>query len=367
MGALKLTYYDRQRDLEVNSNFSLRVVEKNAPREKNRVSSSTYGFNGHEKDLDLNSEGNTLDFGARIYDGRIAKFLSIDPWEGKYAWQTPYAYFANSPISQIDWNGFGDPEDDKNSKETVDKRTSGGLILDKNIAEVTKLKGYVSDFKSALDYGTFVAGYTDDAVDYIADFVKFIGKNSHKLNNMKDPGGSWKKIVTSASVFGAYMSMVQMTYDSHNNKAPSMGTMVSASGALSKSGRVNFITLAVSIMLEIHAAKLQSDINEVEFGVAQQGWEYMRNFVSEHNFDDAGDFNLKNGKTIVFVYAAQDVHEQYMFETIPIMHAFKNADEAEKNLGFKPTVVYWGFLEDFKVDVDRGWTEWIRQNKLKID
>ena len=39
-----------------------------------------YSFNGYEKDLDLNDNGNTLDFGARIYDSRVGKFLSIDPF-----------------------------------------------------------------------------------------------------------------------------------------------------------------------------------------------------------------------------------------------------------------------------------------------
>jgi hypothetical protein len=33
--------------------------------------------------------------------------LSIDPWTDKYAWQTPYAYFSNSPIAVIDWKGMG--------------------------------------------------------------------------------------------------------------------------------------------------------------------------------------------------------------------------------------------------------------------
>ncbi len=45
-----------------------------------------YGFNGHEKDDEVRgTKGASYDFGARMYDPRVARFLSSDPWEGKYA------------------------------------------------------------------------------------------------------------------------------------------------------------------------------------------------------------------------------------------------------------------------------------------
>ena len=105
MGALKLTYYDRQRDLEVNSNFSLRVVEKNAPREKNRVSSSTYGFNGMEKDDEIKSSGNSYTTTFRQYDPRIGRWLSMEPKNAKYPEISPYVFSLNNPISLSDPDG----------------------------------------------------------------------------------------------------------------------------------------------------------------------------------------------------------------------------------------------------------------------
>lgn len=71
-----------------------------------------FGFNGHEKEGSdwTGSDGSHLDFGARIYDARLGRFFSTDPWESKYAWQTPYAYFSNSPILIIDWKGYGGEE-----------------------------------------------------------------------------------------------------------------------------------------------------------------------------------------------------------------------------------------------------------------
>ena len=63
-----------------------------------------YGFNGKEKDKDV-SEGH-LDFGARIFDSRIAKFLSIDPVSGLYPMLTPYQFASNTPIRAIDLDGL---------------------------------------------------------------------------------------------------------------------------------------------------------------------------------------------------------------------------------------------------------------------
>ncbi len=62
-----------------------------------------YGFNGKEKD-NSTGEGN-LDFGARIYDGRIGRWLSLDPLQKKYPDLNPYNFVANSPIRFIDPDG----------------------------------------------------------------------------------------------------------------------------------------------------------------------------------------------------------------------------------------------------------------------
>lgn len=66
-----------------------------------------FSFNGKEKDNEVSGDGNTIAFEARIYDSRLGRFFSTDPWEYKYAWQSTYAYYRNSPISQIDFLGMG--------------------------------------------------------------------------------------------------------------------------------------------------------------------------------------------------------------------------------------------------------------------
>lgn len=46
---------------------------------------------------------NQVDFGLRIYDPRIGRFLSRDPIDKEY--ESPYAAFANNPIANIDPDG----------------------------------------------------------------------------------------------------------------------------------------------------------------------------------------------------------------------------------------------------------------------
>ncbi len=86
-------------------------------------SSSTYryGFNGKEKDNEMKGEGNAYDFGMRIYDPRIGRWLSIDPRIKEYPWQTPYSYHRNNPINITDYLGGGDPPD-KNEVKFVDNK-----------------------------------------------------------------------------------------------------------------------------------------------------------------------------------------------------------------------------------------------------
>jgi len=64
-----------------------------------------YGFNGKENDNEVKGEGNQQDYGFRIYDPRVARFLSVDPLAYMYPSSTPFNAMANNPISLIDADG----------------------------------------------------------------------------------------------------------------------------------------------------------------------------------------------------------------------------------------------------------------------
>jgi len=65
-----------------------------------------YGFNGKEVDNEMFGIGNELDYGMRVYDPRVGRFLSVDPITKSYPQLTPYQYASNSPIENIDIDGL---------------------------------------------------------------------------------------------------------------------------------------------------------------------------------------------------------------------------------------------------------------------
>ena len=70
-------------------------------------SSYRYGFNG--KEHDQNGEWGSkshYDYGFRIYNPSIAKFLSVDPLAISFPWNSPYAFAENDVIRSIDLEGL---------------------------------------------------------------------------------------------------------------------------------------------------------------------------------------------------------------------------------------------------------------------
>jgi len=65
-----------------------------------------YGFNGKENDNEVKGEGNQQDYGMRIYDPRLGRFLSVDPITKSYPELTPYQFASDRPIDGIDLDGL---------------------------------------------------------------------------------------------------------------------------------------------------------------------------------------------------------------------------------------------------------------------
>ncbi|GIK68936.1 MAG: hypothetical protein BroJett020_02310 [Bacteroidota bacterium] len=65
----------------------------------------SYGFNGKLKDDEIKGSGNSYDFGARIYDPRLGRWLSVDPLAVKYPFASPYNFALNTPIQAVDPDG----------------------------------------------------------------------------------------------------------------------------------------------------------------------------------------------------------------------------------------------------------------------
>ena len=64
-----------------------------------------YGFNGKENDNEVSGNGNSVDFGERMYDPRLGRMRSIDRYADKYPYMSPYSYAGNNPIAAVDIAG----------------------------------------------------------------------------------------------------------------------------------------------------------------------------------------------------------------------------------------------------------------------
>jgi RHS repeat-associated protein len=80
-----------------------------------------YGFNGKESDDEVSGTGNQYDYGFRIYNPRIGKFLSVDPLTGSYPWYTPYQFASINPIVNIDIDGLEGRQSIENSLVEITK------------------------------------------------------------------------------------------------------------------------------------------------------------------------------------------------------------------------------------------------------
>ena len=82
------------------------ALEKKGAAIKICLNAYTYGFNGKERDNSFNASSVVYDYGFRIYNPSIGKFLSVDPLTKSYPMLTPYQFASNSPISGIDLDGL---------------------------------------------------------------------------------------------------------------------------------------------------------------------------------------------------------------------------------------------------------------------
>ncbi len=63
-----------------------------------------YKYNG--KELDREGGWDAYDYGARMYDPAMGRFMTMDPMAEKYYSVSPYAYCGNNPVNRIDPTGM---------------------------------------------------------------------------------------------------------------------------------------------------------------------------------------------------------------------------------------------------------------------
>jgi len=80
--------------------FGMLMPDRNLSYENCR-----FGFNNKEDDNEVYGNDNFQDYGMRMYNPRLGRFITVDPLTSKYPWFSPYQFAGNTPIQAIDLDG----------------------------------------------------------------------------------------------------------------------------------------------------------------------------------------------------------------------------------------------------------------------
>ena len=141
------------------------TFNQNGMVEPANSSSYRYGFNGKEKDDELEGANNSEDYGMRIYSNRLGRFLTIDPITKKYPMLSPFQFASNSPISGIDIDGLefyfaadgtflGRGKDNKSTEVLVAtdyKPIKSGFVINNSVDVHMDIKSFLD--RVHMDYG----------------------------------------------------------------------------------------------------------------------------------------------------------------------------------------------------------------------
>ena len=65
-----------------------------------------YGFQGQEKDDEVKGNGNSINYKYRMHDPRVGRFLSLDPLQKSFPWNSPYVFSENRVIDGLELEGL---------------------------------------------------------------------------------------------------------------------------------------------------------------------------------------------------------------------------------------------------------------------
>jgi len=225
-----------------------------------------YGYSGKEKDDEL-AEGD-YDFGLRIYDSRLGRWLALDPAAYKMPCISPYAYALNSPLIIVDEEGkYPKPSELLSSIGLTPPPMVAGLI-DGFVSGLGWIEAGEMVYKLATDpkfrsqmYDTFAtiasdpvgfaAGIVDSYVDKAKEIASGSAKGQYAMGEIVGEliggavsGGAANKLIKMAGDFKASKLAKKAKLDAANTKKSNNVTTTNKSSSdpvKEKSGMPDYV------------------------------------------------------------------------------------------------------------------------------
>jgi RHS repeat-associated protein len=140
---------------------------------KNNAKNYRFGFQGQEGDDQIKGDGNSVNFGARMFDARLGRWLSVDPQSKKQPGWSPFKAFLDNPNLFIDPNG----ETEYHINVVVNEKTGKATITVKVASSNVMTDG--------VKHTIWTGDATSHQENYYYDFAKVTVTTIKKDGNIK--------------------------------------------------------------------------------------------------------------------------------------------------------------------------------------
>ncbi|MFZ1824122.1 MAG: RHS repeat-associated core domain-containing protein [Chitinophagales bacterium] len=216
-----------------------------------------FGFNGQEQDDEIKGIGNSYNFLFRVYDPRLGRFLSTDPLEKEFAWNSPYAFAENRPIDGRDLEG----KEWENIKASNKK--PGELFIKLPNKETAQIQQYsISIQDSKKTYASLASDFKNSPAQLLSNSkATFHSPVDAEGKPSQFKVGSYIKVDIDAPFASGYIKVIEMAEKDGSMSA----TFVTMEGHIEK-GLIRFT------LTDKYDGKINFNINsmsEVDMGLAK--------------------------------------------------------------------------------------------------